>query len=161
MRQLQIGLVLMIALVFASCTDNGQESQNEGTQEEGQVVEKSEVSEGDKVAGTWTLSSFVDDGKVVELTECDEKTTWNFTTESAETLSDGTAVQKLNAVAPEECEYYSFDAKWTVQNGQLFVSTSRIGGLGGNSLAGLMKIKELTDNKLVVEIMKKELTFKR
>lgn len=161
MRQLRIGLVLMIALVFASCTDNGQESQNEGTQEEGQVVEKSEVSEGDKVAGTWTLSSFVDDGKVVELTECDEKTTWNFTTESAETLGDGTAVQKLNAVAPEECEYYSFDAKWTVQNGQLFVSTSRIGGLGGNLLAGLMKIKELTDNKLVVEIMKKELTFKR
>lgn len=161
MRQLQIGLLLMITLMFASCTDNSQESQNEGTQQGGQVAEKSEVSEGERVIGEWTLSSFIDDGKVVELTECDGKTTWNFTTEPAEALGDGTAVQKLNATAPDECEYYSFDAKWTVQNGQLFVSTSRIGGLGGNSLAGLMKIKDLTDTKLVVEIMKKELTFER
>ncbi len=158
MRQLQIGLFLFLTVSFTSCTNN---DETEDTTEDTQKVEVSSNSQKDQVAGEWTLSSFSSDGEAIELTDCDQKTIWNFTTEETDPLGDGTETQKLNAVAPDDCEFYSFDAKWTVHDGQLFVSTSRIGGLGGNSLAGLMKIKELSDNLMVVEIMKKELIFKR
>jgi len=141
MKQLTIiAFVLLTTVLMISCGNDSQHNQ---------------------VTGEWTLSSFSNDGEVVELTECDEKTTWNFTLESAEALGDGTEVQKLKAVAPENCQYYGFDAKWTIKDGKLFISTSRIGGMGGSSLAGLMEIKELTKNKMVVKTMKKELTFNR
>lgn len=140
MKKLQIGILLFTTLLISSCENNSQK---------------------DQITGEWTLSSFSNDTKIVELTDCDKKTTWNFTTESAEALGDGTKVQKLNSVAPENCKFYGFDAKWTVKDGQLFLSTSRIGGIGGNSFAGLMEIKELTNNKMVLKMMKKELTLKK
>lgn len=140
MKKLTISFLLLTSVLIMSCGNNNQKNQ---------------------INGEWTLSSFTNKGEVVELTECDKKTNWNFTSESVEPLGDGTEVQKLSAVAPETCEYYDFEAKWTVKDGKLFVSTSRIGGMGGSSLAGLMEIKELTENKMVVEIMKKELTFSR
>lgn len=115
----------------------------------------------DQITGEWTLTAFSNNGETIELTDCDQQTKWVFSTEQAEALGDGTSVQKLTASAPESCKYYGFDAKWTVTGGQLFISTSRIGGMGGNSLAGLMKIKEITPNKMIVTSMKKELTFER
>lgn len=135
-----ITFVLLTSVLTSSCGDDGLNNQ---------------------VAGEWTLTSFSIDGEEVELTECDEKTTWTFTLEPSDPLTDGTEVQTLKAVAPENCQYYGFDAKWTTKEGKLFISTSRIGGMGGNSLAGLMEIKELTENKLVVVAMSKELTFIR
>lgn len=115
----------------------------------------------DQIVGVWTLAGLTDAGAAVELTECDQQTTWNFTTETAEALSDGTAVQKLEAKAPESCDHYGFDAKWTTKDGQLFVSTSRIGGVGGVSLAGLMEIVEATESKLVLKSMKRQITLTR
>ncbi|MCH2228700.1 MAG: lipocalin family protein [Crocinitomicaceae bacterium] len=141
MKQLTIiTLVILTTVLMTSCGNGNQKNQ---------------------VTGEWTLSSFSNDGEVVELTDCDEKTTWSFTLEPAEALDDGTEVQKLKAVAPENCKYFGFDAKWTISDGKLFISTSRIGGMGGSSFAGLMEIKELTNNKMVVKTMKKELTFNR
>ena len=140
MKNVKLGLVFVVTLFLAACGGGNQKKQ---------------------ITGEWTLSAFTNDGETIELTDCDKQTKWNFTTESAEALGDGTEVQKLNASAPDNCEYYGFDAKWTVKDGKLFVSTSRIGGMGGNSLAGLMEIKELSANKMVVKVMKRELTFTR
>lgn len=114
-----------------------------------------------KIEGIWKLTGFSNNGEKVELSECDKQTTWDFTSDKAEPLGDGTEVQHLKGTAPEDCKFYSFDSKWTVTNGKLFVSTSRIGGLGGSSLAGMMEIVELTDNKLVLRIMKKEITLEK
>jgi hypothetical protein len=113
------------------------------------------------IVGDWTLTEMTNKEGMVELTDCDSRTTWNFTTEAQEPLGDGTAVQLLVAKGPEDCEYYGFEAKWAEVNGQLFVSTSRIGGMGGSSIAGLMTIEELSANKLVVSSMGKQLTFQR
>jgi hypothetical protein len=140
MKTIKFGLFALTAALFVACGGGGEK---------------------EKIAGEWNLTGFSDDGKKVELTDCDQQTIWNFTTESAEALGDGTAVHKLNAKAPEECKFYSFDSKWTVKDGSLFISTSRIGGMGGFSMAGLMDIVELTDNKLVLKSMKKELTLEK
>lgn len=115
----------------------------------------------EKIEGDWNLSGFSEDGAAVELTECDLQTVWHFTKEPAERLGDGTAVQILKAEAPADCKFFGFDAKWTVKDGQVFISTSRIGGIGGISLAGLMDIVESTPNKLVLKSRSRELTFQR
>lgn len=141
MNHLIFFLIGLVALLFTSCQENN-----------GQI---------DQVAGTWKLTSFENDGGKVELSECDIQTTWNFTKDIGDPLSDGTEVKKLNATAPENCEYYGFNSKWTVKDGQLFISSSRIGGMGGYSLAGMMKIKELSNDTMVVQFMKKVLTFSR
>ena len=115
----------------------------------------------EEIQGEWKLTAFSNNSKVMELRDCDKQTPWNFTTEPAEALGDGTEVQKLIAKAPANCKYFGFDASWTVVDGQLFISTSRIGGMGGVSLAGLMQIKSLEPNKMVFTSMKNELTFER
>jgi hypothetical protein len=138
MKNVKIGIVFLVTLFLAACGGGNQKNQ---------------------ITGEWTLSAYTNDGETIELTDCDKQTKWNFTTEAAEALGDGTEVQKLSATAPDNCEYYGFDAKWTVKDGKLFVSTSRIGGMGGSSLAGLMEILELSANKMVVKTMKRELTF--
>lgn len=113
----------------------------------------------DKIVGKWKLIGFSNNEEKVELTDCDNQTVWNFTMDSAEALKDGTEVQELNGEAPKECKYYSFDAKWTVKKGQLFISTSRVGGMGGFSIAGLLEIVNLTETKMVLKSMNKQLTF--
>lgn len=140
MKKLTIGFVILTVILMTSCDNNSQK---------------------DKITGEWTLSSFSNKEEAIELSDCDKNTTWNFTNESAESLDDGTEVNKLNAVAPENCKYYGFDAKWTEIDGKLFISSSRIGGMGGNSFAGLMEIKEISKDIMVIETMKKKLTFKR
>lgn len=140
MKQLIILLFISFAALITSCKSGDQK---------------------DQISGEWTLSSFSSNGESEELTECDKNTTWNFTMEPAEALGDGTEVYKLMASAPDDCKYYGFDAKWTVKDGKLFISTSRIGGMGGNSLAGMMEIKKLSGNLMVIKTLKKELTFKR
>lgn len=139
MKVLKLGVIALTTTLFVACGGGKKE----------------------KIVGKWKLTSFTNDGETVELTDCDKKTTWNFTTESAEALGDGTAVQKLNGVAPDDCKYYGFDSKWTVKDGKLFVSTSQIGGMGGSSMAGMMDIQELTDKKMVLKFMKKEITLEK
>jgi hypothetical protein len=140
MKHLQIGLFLLTAFLLTSCSGGSQI---------------------DQIAGKWTLASFTNGAETVELTECDQQTSWDFTTEPAEALGDGTPVQKLSAKSPDNCEFYSFESKWTVDKGKLFISTLRIGGIGGNSLAGLLEIEELSDSKMVVSMRKRKLTFTR
>ena len=139
MKNLKLVMLVFTALIFVACGG----------------------AKKDEIVGKWKLAGFTNDGEKVELTDCDKKTTWNFTEESAEALSDGTEVQKLMGSAPDDCEYYSFDSKWTVKDGKLFVSTSRIGGMGGMSLAGMMDIVELSDSKLVLKTMGKEITLEK
>ena len=114
-----------------------------------------------ELQGEWKLTALSNDTEVIELSDCDKQTPWNFTNETAEALGDGTEVQKLVAIAPDDCKFFGFDASWTIVDGQLFISTSRIGGMGGVSLAGLMQIKSLEPNKMVLTSMKNELTFER
>lgn len=140
MKNLTIVLLSITSFVITSCSNNAKDR---------------------KINGKWVLSSFKSDSEVVNLSDCDKQTIWNFTTTVEEPLGDGTEVQKLEATAPEDCQFYGFDSKWTVKDEKLFISSSRIGGMGGNSLAGLMTIKELTENKMILEIFRKELIFER
>jgi hypothetical protein len=141
MKRLKLVALGLVVGVFSACT---------GTQEESNPIK-----------GEWKLVSFTEDGSTVELTDCDAQTVWDFTDQDGEPLSDGTKVQILTATAPEECKFYGFDAKWTVVDGQLFISTSRIGGMGGNSFAGLLKIVELNENRLTLEMKTRSLIFER
>lgn len=141
MKILQIGFGLLCFFFFTSCGGGGNKM--------------------NQIQGVWKLTSFTNNSETVDLTDCDKQTTWNFTQEGDEPLGDGTEVKKLTAKAPANCEYYDFDSKWTVKDGKLFISSSRIGGMGGSSLAGLMEIAELTDSRMVLKIMKKELVFEK
>ncbi len=114
-----------------------------------------------KIAGNWKLTQFSKDGNKVELKDCDKKTTWNFTTEAAKPLGDGTKTKKLKAEAPEDCKYFGFDSKWTITDEKLFISSTRIGGMGGSSLAGSMEIVELKDQKMVLKLNKFKLTLEK
>jgi len=112
------------------------------------------------VEGVWTLSNLEKEGEgTVELTECDDQTKWNFTKEKAEALSDGTEVMQLKAVAPDGCKFFGFDSKWTEKDGKLFISSVRVGGMGGVSNAGMFEVVESTPNKLVLKIMKNKYTL--
>ena len=111
-------------------------------------------------AGTWKIVDAQGD-RVKPLTDCDNQTEWNFTEEEVEPLQDGTRVMQLSVTAPSSCEFYDFEAKWTVNGGKLFMSTTRTGGVGGNSFAGLFEIKEKTDKKFTVEIKGRTMTFEK
>lgn len=112
--------------------------------------------------GSWQLDGYTDrDGNAVELSDCDKKTVWNFTNESAEPLGDGTKVMKIKATAPEDCKFYGFESKWTPKDGQLFISSVRAGGMGGPSNAGMFTIKEQSADRLVLEIMGIQYTLKK
>lgn len=112
------------------------------------------------IEGIWTLTKLEKEGEgAVELTECDEQTKWNFTKEKAEALSDGTEVMQLKAEAPDDCKFFGFDAKWTEKDGEIFISSTRIGGMGGVSNAGMFEVVESTPNKLVLQIMKNKYTL--
>ncbi|MFW5687407.1 MAG: lipocalin family protein [Bacteroidota bacterium] len=135
------GIIIYIVILFiVSCTGEDKKSQ---------------------IIGEWNLTNFTDNDVKVELTECDKQTVWHFTSEDAEPLGDGTRVYTLTGKAPDNCKWYGFDSKWTLNEGQLFVSTSKIGGMGGVSLAGMMDIMELTENKMVLTSMDREITLER
>lgn len=135
-------LVLGLTLILASC----------GTKESDSKT---------NIEGQWHLVSFTNDAEEIELTECDKSTIWNFTSENGEPMGDGTPVKILTATAPEDCEYYGFEAKWTIVDKQLFISTSRIGGMGGSSLAGLMNIETMDAQSLSISMGKRKLEFKK
>lgn len=113
------------------------------------------------IAGEWKLTEFTGKDGEVKTTECDKKTVWNFTQEKAEPLGDGTEVMKVKATAPDDCKWYGFDSKWTIKDGQLFISSTKVGGMGGNSNAGLFKIVEQSPNSLVLEIMGNKYKFSK
>lgn len=141
MKILQTGFGLLCFFFFTSCGGGGNKM--------------------NQIQGVWKLISLTNNSETVDLSDCDKQTTWNFTLEDDEALGDGTEVKKVIAKAPDNCKYYGFDAKWTVKDGKLFISSSRIGGMGGISLAGLMEVTELTDSRMVLKIMKNELTFEK
>lgn len=164
--------ILSGLFILASCAGDKQSSSDKvrsdsGTTSDEATVSDSEVesrpTEAPSIVGSWKLLSYVDkEGNTLELSACDSNTIWNFTNESAEPLGDGTEVQKLSAVAPNDCKFYGFEAKWTVTGeGTLFISKTKIGGMGGPSNAGLMKIVEHTAHKFVFTVLGNTFTLIR
>lgn len=149
-------LFTALALIMLSACQQNQnpDESTEGASDaaEGEVVE-SPAPDTDEPTylGKYTLVGWEKDGED-KTTDCDKQTEWHFTEEKAEPLGDGTEVYKLLASAPEECEWYGFEAKYTVmEDGQLFISTTKVGGLGGNSNAGLFEVVESNENTLKIE----------
>ena len=115
-----------------------------------------------KITGEWTLTQLEKEGEgAIELKDCDKQTKWNFTKEKAEPLGDGTEVMKVVAKAPEGCKFFGFDSKWMMKDGQLFISSVKVGGMGGSSNAGMFNIVESTPNKMVLKIMSNTYTLTR
>ena len=139
---------ILSAFILISCSNGG--SSGGGISEE-------------DVIGKWNLKEVknTETGEAIELQECDLNTPWEFTDEQLEPLGDGTEVKKVVATAPEGCKWFGFDSKWTVKDGQLFISSSKIGGMGGQSHAGLFDIIELTENKMVLEILRHQYTLEK
>lgn len=117
----------------------------------------------DALLGSWTLVGLESEGEreAPELTNCDQQTKWEFTSEPDEPLGDGTEVMKLKATAPDGCKFFGFESKWTMKDGQVFISTSRIGGMGGLSNAGMFDIVELSAHKLVLKTLGYQYTFEK
>lgn len=113
------------------------------------------------LVGKWKLVSFINRKGEPAMQECDYKTEWNFSEDKAEALSDGTQVMVLNVTAPTECKWFDFKAKWNVVNGQLFISTTKVGGMGGTSNAGLFKIIQLEGKRMKLEILKSVYDFEK
>ncbi|MGB0934278.1 MAG: lipocalin family protein [Lishizhenia sp.] len=112
-----------------------------------------------KITGKWTLKSFVNKAGENKTTACDSKTVWNFTQVDASPLSDGTEVMQLTATAPDNCKWYGFDAGWTIKDGKIFISTTNVGGMGGNSSAGIFEIIRLADSEMTLKIMGNQYDF--
>ena len=155
-------LTLFVTIFLFSCdssntTETANETDENSTEEnEVEDAETNNAEESIDISGKWQLVSFTKTDSEEELyTDCDANTIWNFTTEEDEPLGDGTAVSKLLVSAPEECKFYDFDAKWTISNDQLFMSSTRIGGIGGYSGAGLFSIESFDGNSLKLSHMKK------
>jgi hypothetical protein len=139
-----------VLVLFAACSSGGKKS-------------SPDVSI-DDIKGKWVFTNFEDpkDKYKTEITECDKLTVWEFTDKKAEPLDDGTETYHLIVTAPDTCEWYDFESKWTVtKTGDIFISSSRIGGMGGMSNAGKFDLEELTDTKMVLEIMDCLYTFER
>lgn len=115
----------------------------------------------EKVVGEWKLISFTDKGQAIELKDCDNQTVWNFKNTKAESLGDGTEVYELEATTGDGCKWFDFQSKWTMKEGNLFISSSRIGGMGGVSLAGTMEIVSLDDKNMEWAFMNKKLVFEK
>src|SRR5690554_1147813 len=139
MKLLKLSALLLVTTLFFSC----------GGVNENQIV------------GDWNLTGFISDGENIELTECDKQTIWSFSLGAGGDLIDGTAVKKLDGKAPDHCEFYDFDAQWMLTDGKLFISNCRIGGMGGASLAGVMTILELSESKMVLKSLDKEITLEK
>ena len=113
------------------------------------------------VTGKWNLKSFVNKAGEDQTTECDKKIIWDFKQDKATPLSDGTEVMKLNANAPDNCKWYGFEAGWTIRDGKVFISTTNVGGMGGNSSAGSFEIITLTDHEMSLKIMGNQFNFSK
>jgi hypothetical protein len=120
------------------------------------------VTEEPGLVGQWRFLSFSDNGASDKFTSCDGRTMWHFTEEEVGTLDDGTMAMKLVAVAPDDCAHYGFEASWAMlPDGQLYISTTRMGGVGGSSQAGQFQVAEVAKHRLVLRFFQKEYTFQR
>jgi hypothetical protein len=146
----QLFILASVLVLFAAC--------NSGTKKSSPEINIKDVS------GKWVLTNFEDPEKnySFEITDCDKLTVWEFSDNKAESLDDGTETFRLIVTAPDTCEWFDFESKWTVtKSGDIFISSSRIGGLGGLSHAGKFDVKEFSDTQMVLEIMDCIYTFER
>lgn len=153
-------LIITSAFLLFACGSQENKENDRTETTETTTTEEAKPS----ILGEWTLGSVVgtESGEAVELNACDSSTKWNFTETDAGTLGDGTAVKQIIAKAPESCKFYGFDSKWTMtEDGKLFISSTKVGGIGGPSNAGLFDIEELTNDKLVLKILRNRYTFSR
>lgn len=142
----------LVLLTFVACNSSSSESNSESSSSNSPQQEEVVENQGPNIEGKWMIIHYLKkDGSKMELQACDSAVVWDFTTEDAEVLSDGTQTKKLIASAPESCKFYDFEAKWTMYGGDLFISTTRFGGIGGVSHAGLFKIKNFRDIKFEIE----------
>ena len=78
----------------------------------------------------------------------------HFRDEVATPLVDGTALKMLTVTAAEDRMHFGFEASWTMMpGGFLFISTTRIGGVGASSKAGRFKVAELSDSRMVLALL--------
>ncbi|MFN2396742.1 MAG: hypothetical protein ABR597_13760 [Bacteroidales bacterium] len=150
---MKIGFLVVVMLAVASCGGQMSGDNSSKTSAGGHSV--------DDVAGEWKFVNFESDGSNEKFTECDARTVWYFTKEKGENLTDGTEVMKMEAVAPEDCKWFGFEANWTMLPDGIFISTVRVGGLGGFSNAGTFSIEQLDDERLVLKIFENVYTLER
>ena len=162
-HHLRLPILAVLFLNISACQSPAtpKESDEPAKSTEQDQVEAEETSDAFDPVGMWMLVSL--DGEKVPggATDCDKQTNWNFTENEAEPLDDGTKVYQLIVTAPEECKWYDFEAKWTRVQDQLFISSCRVGGMGGLSNAGLFDIVEANSGLMILEILGTRYTFER
>jgi hypothetical protein len=149
-------------LMLSACNTSSESSNQATSSNEAEPAEEAVRNQSFSVVGEWKLLNYTKkDGSNMELKACDSAVVWNFTTEEAEPMSDGTKMMKFVATAPESCKFFDFEAKWTMHEGDVFISTTRIGGIGGVSHAGIFKLKNFSEKKFEVETGGSILVFMR
>lgn len=156
MKRLYNYLTICTFIFLTACASEQNSTEGQSESDQGQLSDLS-------FTGTWKLVDYQGkEGEDFTLTACDSATTWEFTDKEEEPLGDGTEVSKLIVTAPDDCKFYGFEAKWTsLNNGQFFISTSKIGGIGGPSSAGLFSIEKHTSNDLVLKSLGRTYIFSR
>lgn len=162
----KVVLAFISLLMVTSCagpTEDSESGEKEGAQSTNNSNKvETEVQSGDfNATGSWKLIGLEGEKVPEGATDCDRRTEWNFTKEKMEPLGDGTEVYKLVVTAPEDCKWYDFEAKWTEVDGQLFISSTRVNGMGGISNAGLFEIVEGKNDQMVLEILGTRYSFQR
>lgn len=149
-------LFLLAAVLIASC----------GSKDD---KEKESIPEKD-ILGKWKLIKVEESkdnpmaehrGGIYTMDECDTQTVWEFLDEDDEPLSGGTKTKKIIATAPEACEWYGFESKWALAGGKVFISSTRVGGIGGPSYAGRFSVKTSADNTLELTMDYVSYTFEK
>lgn len=152
---LSVMTMLFGVALFAACSGESSDADSGDGEANGSSTSAT-------IEGEWKLVNFESDGSNEKFTECDEQTVWNFTGEAADPLQDGTETQKIVATAPEDCKFFGFESNWALPaDGQVYITSTRVGGTGGASNAGLFNIEELTADKLVLKAFSNVYTFGR
>ena len=120
----------------------------------------------EQVIGDWMLvtleiSKDSPHDSTFQLPDCDKQSVWHFLNEDDEPLDDGTATKKLVVTGASGCDFRDKESKWTIFGGKLFISSTSVGGIGGISNAGQFNVKEITGNKLVLEMWDCIYTFEK
>jgi hypothetical protein len=156
-KKIAIYFLLIIAIATISCAGN---LTNENDEKQSDSI--NELKEVLKIEGAWRLKAFDGNDNKNIFKNCDANTIWNFTNEADSPLGDGTSTQKLIATAPSDCNFFGFESSWTlIPTSDLFIKSTRIGGIGGVSLAGTFKILEHTETSLILKSFNNIITLEK
>lgn len=158
MKNINLQSLLIVTILFASSCGSGQKENQESSTEEIESQEEVAENQNEKLLlGKWRMVYFeVPDLKKKTFGRCDSLTIWEFTSE------ENNSINKVVSSSASDCKFYDFESKWRFSKyGDLFIESTRIGGMGGTSNAGNFKVIELNETILTLKFFNNVYYFER